>query len=163
MNRNVQARNLSRPGAPADVQAIEPAIGKVVAVAEEQVAYANLLDLGMKVGLLGLLVTFGIYMSGVLAPHIPLHDLPKYWSMPVKKYLAATGIAPGWGWLSMLSKGDFLNFVGIAFLSAVTIVCYLAVFPVFFRKKDSIYAWLTIMEVVVLVLAASGILGGGGH
>jgi hypothetical protein len=163
MSDNLQARGLSTHGASGEVRAGELAEKPLPAIAEEQVAYAKLLDLGMKVGLLLLTVSFGLYVFGVLTPHIPVNDLPKYWSMPVKKYLAATGISAGWGWLSMLRKGDFLNFAGIAFLSAITIFCYLAVIPVFFRKKDSVYAWLSILEVLVLVLAASGVLKAGGH
>ncbi len=130
---------------------------------EEQLAYANILDYGMKAGLLIIVVTFIIYMTGFLTPHVPVNDLPKYWSMPVKKYLAATHIHPGWSWLGMIGKGDFLNFIGISFLAGITIPCYIRIIPVFFRKKDSVYGMLAIIEVLVLALAASGILKSGGH
>ena len=132
-------------------------------LAEEQVAYARWLDAGMRMGLLLLLVTATAYLLGLLAPHVPLADLPRYWALPVKKYLAATGIEPGWSWVFMLHRGDFLNFVGIAFLSGVTIACYLAISPIFFRRGDRVYAWLTVAEVLVLALAASGVLSVGGH
>lgn len=132
-------------------------------IAEEQLAYAQVLDLGMKLGLLLLLVTFVLYVSGLVTPHIPVEELPRYWSLSVKEYLAVTGIQTGWGWLHMLGKGDFLNFLGITFLAAVAIVCYLAVSPIFFRKRDRIYGWLAVIEVLVLVLAASGVLKSGGH
>ncbi|MGC2061677.1 MAG: hypothetical protein WA610_01775 [Thermodesulfovibrionales bacterium] len=130
---------------------------------EEQLAYARLLDIGMKLGMLSLIVTFAIYVFGIFTPHIPVNDLPKYWGMPVKDYLVATGIHPGWAWLHMLGKGDFVNFLGIAFLSGVTILCYLRIIPILFRKKDTVYGVLAVIEVVVLTLAASGILRGGGH
>lgn len=130
---------------------------------EEQIAYAKLLDKGMKLGLLMLVISFTIYVSGIFTPHVPVNDLPTYWSMPVKDYLKATNIHAGWAWLGMIGKGDFLNFIGIAFLSAVTIFCYIRIIPILFRKKDTVYAFLAIIEVLVLVLAASGILKGGGH
>jgi len=133
------------------------------AVAEEQLAYAELLDWGMKVGLLGLTASFAVYVSGVLPPRVPLADLPRYWSLPVKEYLAATGTHAGWSWLHLLGHGDFLNFIGIAFLSGVTIACYLAITPILFRKKDLIFGWIAIAEVVVLLLAASGLLNVGAH
>lgn len=138
-------------------------MGKEVKATEEQIAYAKLLDMGMKVGLLTLIVTFLIYLTGILSPHVPVNDLPKYWSMPVKEYLLATNIHAGWSWLSMVGKGDFLNFIGIAFLAGVTIFCYIRVIPIFFRKKDGIYGIIAVIEVLVLVLAASGILRAGGH
>ena len=130
---------------------------------EEQLSYAKILDSGMKVGLLGLIITFVIYLSGILTPHVPVEELPNYWKMPVHKYLAAAVIHPGWAWLRMLGKGDFLNFIGIAFLAGVTIICYIRIIPILFRKKDTIYGVLAILEVLVLVLAASGILKAGGH
>jgi len=137
-------------------------MGKLRAT-EEQLAYAKLLDFGMKLGLLALIITFVVYLSGLFAPYIPVNDLPRYWGMSVHDYLKATGIHTGWSWLGMLGKGDFLNFVGIAFLAGVTILCYLRILPILFRKKDTVYGILAILEVLVLVLAASGILKAGGH
>ncbi|MDH4232375.1 MAG: hypothetical protein OEW04_10160 [Nitrospirota bacterium] len=130
---------------------------------EEQLAYAKLLDLGMKVGLLMLVITFIIYLFGIFSPYIPVDELPKYWTMSVKDYLKATDIHPGWTWLGMVGKGDFLNFIPIAFLAGVTILCYIRIIPILFRKKDTVYAFLAIIEVLVLVLAASGVLKAGGH
>jgi hypothetical protein len=132
-------------------------------LAEEQLVYARWLDGGMKAGLLLLTASFVLYVLGVLSPHVAVDDLPRYWSMPVKEYLAATGIHAGWSWVFMLGKGDFLNFVGIAFLSGVTLACYAAVAPIFLRKKDRVYASLAVVELLVLALAASGVLKSGGH
>ena len=136
--------------------------GKLQAT-EEQITYAKILDIGMKIGLIAIIITFAIYALGVLSPHIPVQDVSKYWTLSVHDYLLATNIPNGWGWLSMLEKGDFLNFTGIAFLAGVTIICYLAIVPILFRKKDSIYGIIAILEVLVLVLAASGILKVAGH
>ena len=132
-------------------------------VTEEQIAYAKVLDLGMKLGLVALVISFGIYVLGIFDPYVPLQDLPKYWKLPVHEYLKQANIHQGWSWLHLLNKGDFLNFVGIAFLSGVSIICYLSIIPALFRKKDTIYALLAIAEVLVLVLAASGVLKAGGH
>jgi hypothetical protein len=83
--------------------------------------------------------------------------------MSVHKYLEATGIPTGWSWISMVGKGDFINFIGIAFLAGVTIICYLRIIPILFSQKDIAYGIIAIIEVLVLVLAASGILKSGGH
>ena len=129
----------------------------------EQIKYAGLLNWGMKIGMAMLLVTFAIYMLGIAKPHVPVEDLPKYWSMSVSEYTEAVGVKTGWGWLDNVASGDFMNFIGIAFLSAVTIFCYLAIVPDLFRKGDKVYAILALVEVAVLTLAASGILKSGGH
>ena len=130
---------------------------------EEQILYANILNKGMLVGLVGLVVTFIIYGAGILKPVIPIDQVQNYWVMPVSDYLAQTGIHAGWAWLGNLGKGDMLNFLPIAFLSLLTIVCYLAIIPGLLRKKDTVYAALAVIEVIVLAVAASGILGTGGH
>lgn len=130
---------------------------------EEQVLYANLLNKGMLIGLLCLIITFIIYAAGILPPKIPLPEVQNYWVMSVSDYLEKSGIHAGWAWLGNLGYGDMLNFLPIAFLSGITILCYVAIIPGLLRKKDSAYVLLSIIEVIVLVVAASGILGTGGH
>jgi hypothetical protein len=138
--------------------------GKNTTASEEQLIYAKVLEKGMAAGLLGLFVTCGIYMSGMLDSTVPVQDIQKYWSMPVDDYMHATGIKRGWDWAGHLGRGDFLNFIPIAILAGITILSYIAIVPVLLRKNDKIYAVIAILEVIVLVVAASGILGsGGGH
>ncbi|HDZ62506.1 MAG TPA: hypothetical protein ENH40_05115 [Nitrospirae bacterium] len=130
---------------------------------EEQVLYANILNKGMMIGLLLLIITFIIYAAGILSPKIPLEQVQHYWVMPVNDYLHESGIHAGWAWLGNLRYGDMLNFIPIAFLSILTVICYLAILPGLIRKKDTPYVVLAIIEVIVLCTAASGILGSGGH
>ena len=42
----------------------------------EQVRYAGVLEKGMYVGLACLLVTFALYVFGIMDPYIPLEELP---------------------------------------------------------------------------------------
>jgi len=136
---------------------------KKYSATEEQITYAGILDKGMKFGLLLITATFFVYVFGILSPHIPLTSISNYWGLSVHEYLEEAGIHTGWSWLSMLHKGDFLNFAGIAFLSGVTMVCFIGIIPIFFRKGDKVYAAIAVLEVLVLALAASGILKAGGH
>jgi hypothetical protein len=138
-------------------------MGKEVHATEEQLRYAKILGIGMKLGMLMLVVSFTLYLTGILQPQIPVDELPKLWGLSVHQYLELKGLHGGWSWLYMLNKGDFLNFTGIAFLGAVTIFCFIAIIPMLFRKKDTAYGFIALVEVIVLVLAASGILKTGGH
>lgn len=135
---------------------------------EEQRAYAWLLDWGMKIGLALLVIFFGLYLAGVLQPYVPVEDLVNGdWKLPIHGhdgkpgYLEKEHIQPGWWWVSQVGKGDFLNFIGIVFLAGVTIACYLRVLPILVAKKDRIYAVIALLEVLVLTLAASGVLKSG--
>ena len=130
---------------------------------EEQILYANILNKGMLIGLVGLVITFIIYGAGILEPQIPLEEVQNYWVMPVGQYLQETGIHAGWAWLGNLGQGDMLNYLPIAFLSLITIICYAAIIPGLLRKKDNVYVVLAVTEIIVLSVAASGILGSGGH
>lgn len=124
----------------------------------EQVLYANLLSKGMMIGLVLLFITFAIYAFGIMDPYIPLDRISDYWSLNVTNYLERGNIPDGWGWVAMLNYGDFLNFIGIAVLSGITIICYLAIVPTLLRDNDKVYAVLALLEAAVLTLAASGVL-----
>jgi hypothetical protein len=130
---------------------------------EEQMAYAAILNTGMWFGLALLIITFFVYISGVIPTFIPIDDLPKYWTMRAHDYTHELHAPTGWGWTAFLGKGDYLNFVGIAILSGLTILCYLVILPIFVRKKNTPYVVIAIIEVMVLALAASGIMKVGGH
>lgn len=125
---------------------------------EVQLAYANLLNIGMITGFIGLVVSFILYIFGIVPSYLPREDVPKYWAMSVQEYLEATNIPAGWGWLEFIHKGDFLNLAGIAFLSTITIVCYMRILPILLRQRDLIYSLIVILEVLVLTFATSGIL-----
>ena len=130
---------------------------------EEQLIYAKVLGVCMKIGLLSIVITFAIYMLGLLPAKVPVEDVSKYWAMSVHKCLEETGCKPGWFWISNLGYGDYINFAPIAMLAGATVVCFISIIPTLFRKKDTVYGVIAIMEVLVLMLAASGVIKSGGH
>jgi hypothetical protein len=130
---------------------------------EEQMAYAKVLNFGMWLGLAVLVITFFVYLSGILPTFVKIDDLPNYWTMRVHDFNVKLNAPTGWGWTAHVGKGDYLNFVGIAMLSGLTILCYLVILPILIRKKDTAYVVIAIAEVLVLSLAASGLLKVGGH
>ncbi len=127
----------------------------------EQLAYADLLDIGVRIGRYLLAGTFVLYVFGLIPPKIPLSELPTYWSMAADQYSNQAGVGTGWGWFALIGYGDYLNFLGIAFLSSLTIACYLRVLPFTLQRKDFMLGTILLLEVSVLSFAASGLLGGG--
>jgi len=140
-----------------------------ITATEEQIRYANILEKGMYVGLLLLFITFALYAFGIMTPVIPVTEIANYWNQSAHEYLVAINneflhwdhLPLGWAWFSLLGKGDFLNFLPIAILSGVTIMCYGAIVPGLFRRGDKAYGFMAIAEVVILSLAASGLLAVG--
>ena len=124
---------------------------------EEQMAYAGVLNIGMWPGLALLIVTFFVYISGLLPSFVPIDDLPKYWTMRVHDFNAALHAPTGWGWTAFIGNGDYLNFVPIAILAGLTLLCYLVILPILMRKKDTPYVVLAVCECLVLDVAARGL------
>ncbi len=140
-----------------------------VTASDEQLRYADILEKGMYLGLLLMFVTFALYVSGIMPPSVPRVMISGYWNLPVGDYLATISQnhlgwehgPTGWSWMKLLHKGDFLNFLPVAILSGVTIFCYAAIVPGLFRRGDKAYGVMAIAEVVILSLAASGLLAVG--
>jgi hypothetical protein len=136
---------------------------------DEQLLYANILEKGMLIGLVLMFITFALYVFRIMPAAVPLSEISGYWSQPVHEYLVEINnkflhwdhLPTGWSWLKLVGNGDFINFVPIAMLSGVTIFCYLAIVPGLFRRGDKAYAIMALAEVVILSLAASGLLAVG--
>jgi hypothetical protein len=129
----------------------------------EQILYAAILEKGMYFGLLLIIITYLIYVFGIIKPYVPLADIPKLWVMNVHDYLHTTHVRDGWAWLGMIRYSDFLNFIPIAMLAGVTIMCFLSIVPILWKQDDKLYAVFALLEAIILGFAASGILGSGGH
>jgi hypothetical protein len=169
----------------------------------EQIQYAKILEKGMLTGLLLMVITFALYVFGVVKPLIPLQDISTLWatksgvylttvenkyipeghSLKVKVHAQQNAAAPqaqgheakagdhhaqqhvlsGWAWFTLLGYADFLNFLPVAILAGITILCYGVIIPGLFARGDLAMGIMAIVEIAILVLAASGILRVGGH
>tara|TARA_Y100001970_G_C14115923_1_gene793564 strand:- start:157 stop:594 length:438 start_codon:yes stop_codon:yes gene_type:complete len=136
---------------------------------EETVLYANVLEKGMYFGLILMFFTFFLYIFGLLEPVIPLNRIDSYWNQPVRDYLVQVNreflgweeLPISWSWVKLIFYGDFLNFLPVALLSGVTIICYLIIVPGMFQRKDYWMAIIALSETLILSLAASGLLTTG--
>ena len=128
---------------------------------QEERLYADWLDVGTKIGFVALLATFVIHVFGLVPPGIALEHLPRYWHLPVDEFLRMTGAPRGWAWIVRLGEGDLLNFIGVAILGLVTVVCYARMLPLFARAGNRLFATICVAAIVVLLAAAWGIFGGG--
>ena len=127
-----------------------------------QIRYANLLSIISNIGLITLIISFCSYVFGfsISEPHIPVDKLITTWGMSSAEFNALHNVPLGWDWVGMLAKGDFSNFVGIAILAGVTIVCYIQLCFDLLRANDKIMATIAFIEIIVLIIAASGLVGG---
>jgi len=131
---------------------------------DADLAYARCVAIGTALSLGLIALELAAYLSGALSPYLPLRDLPAYWRLPLKEYLAAAHVTAGWGWLSLIGKGDYLNFVGIALLASVSAAGCVAILRAYWARGDRLHAVLALAQLAVLLAAASGLLNsiGGG-
>ncbi len=127
-------------------------------ISTEQQRYATWLSWGSRSGLAVLIVTFLGYVLSGLPARIPLDEMPTVWSLSTHDYLQKTGAPTGWHWLNLLGQGDFASLLGIAWLSGCSLLCLLAVMPIYAKRKDWVFVGLCVVALFVQLLAASGIL-----
>ena len=127
----------------------------------EELRYAKVLHIGTMVGLVLLVLSFLIYISGILPVLVPLDQLSQYWGLSAREFVTATHTPTGWAWLRLVGHGDVLNVAAIAFLAGVSGLCSLAVLPLFVRRGDWAQVVIAALQIAVLVLAASNLLFAG--
>jgi len=125
---------------------------------EAALLYARILAWGTRVGLAMLVLSFLAYAFGLVAPHVPIEEVPKLWSSPAPAYLQATGLQPGWDWARFVHRADMLSLAAIAFLASCSIACLAAAARIFFGIGERPVAVICLAEIAVLALAASGLL-----
>lgn len=130
-------------------------------VPEEQIVYAEILYYGGFAGIILMAITLAIYVSQLLPTYVPLSEMPELWKHNTHRYVEETGMPTGWGWVKYLTYSDIMNFVPLALLAFITVVCYIAIIPPLLKKRDFLYLTIAVVEIIVLLLAASGILQAG--
>jgi hypothetical protein len=124
--------------------------------------YARWLDGATTAGFAISLVAFLVYVTGLLPAFVPPADLPRYWALPVDRFIAATGAPQDWAWLGLMRYSDVLNLAAVALLALVTPACYARLVPKLLRQRDWLQLALACAQVAVLLIAASGLLAGAG-
>jgi hypothetical protein len=124
--------------------------------------YARWLDRATKVGFAISLGAFLLYVGRLVPAFVPPAELPRYWALPVDRFIAATGAPQQWAWLHLLGYSDVLNLAAVALLALVTPLCYARLLPLLAAQREWLQLVLAGAQVLVLVIAASGLLAGAG-
>lgn len=122
---------------------------------DPQHVYARWLERGSRLVFAFAVISLALYLSGVLAPLVPLHALPALWTLPADELLRRTGAPGGWDWVRYLGYGDYLNVLAIGLFSILSLVCVARVIPTFLKSGERVQALLALVQVIVLLAAAA--------
>lgn len=118
--------------------------------------YADGMEWGVRAGIIGLSVGYTLYLLGMLAPHVPIEKLMSNWHRPAAELIEICQINTGWAWVRDIRESDYLNLLLIAYLASVTIVCCVRLVPFLLRERKLPLLLITLAQLAVLLLAASG-------
>jgi hypothetical protein len=126
-----------------------------------ELIYARFLGACTHAGLAALAAAFFAYITGLAEPLIAFERLPQLWGLALERYVAASGAPTGWQWLRFAAHGDYLNLAAIAMVALVTAACYLRLLPALIRRGERALAVVAVLQIAVLLAAASGLFTGG--
>jgi hypothetical protein len=121
----------------------------------EQMRFARVIEVGTWLSVVALVVAFGLYLGGIATPYVPIDRLPEYWGLHAQEFVQQARVPRGWGWVRLMRYGDFMNFVGVAMLAGLPVVGYLAILPLYLRRRDVAYTGLTLAAIALLIVAAT--------
>jgi hypothetical protein len=133
-------------------------IGKV------QLVYARVLERASHIGMAFLAVGYLVYVLQLLPLSVPIDAVAGNWHLKASAMQQKLHTPSGWSFLSStaaLVNGDVVSYLSIYFLALVTIICLAFAIITFYREKNYLYTAIAVLQVVVLIIASSGIVSGG--
>jgi uncharacterized membrane protein len=121
------------------------------------IVFARTLKIGVWLSLVLVVITFLLYVFDIVPAHVPVDQLPKYWSLSASEYQRQTGTQPGMGQIKLNGDSDLLCLMAIALLSTISLVSLAAVLTRYVARRDLIYAIIAALNIAILVLAACGV------
>ena len=122
--------------------------------------YANTLHWIAIIGFIFLVLSFIIYVLGILPPLVEPSTIPDMWHLPADEYVELNRLSTGWDWVDTIAHGDIIAMSSLFFLATGTIICFAVILVMFIKRRIWPYAIFTAAEIIVLLLAAGGIVTG---
>jgi hypothetical protein len=135
-----------------------------VKIDDVQIAYAKTLDIVTHVGIVVIAVGYLVYILGVLPDSVSIDAIAANWHLRASEMQHQLPVPSGWSFTTSIDsmlKGDVISYMTIIYISLSMIACLLVAAYVFMREKNFAYTLISILQVAILCIAASGILMAG--
>ena len=126
-----------------------------------QLTYATVLSWTSTLGIIFIVAGYFVYVFQLLPSTVSPAEVAMHWGLRAAELHKIVPVPSGWDWIYQLGRGDVLSYASVVYLSSVTMLCLAVIIPLFLKEKDMIYAVMTLLQVLVLVFAAAGIVSGG--
>jgi hypothetical protein len=128
-----------------------------------QLAYAKTLDYVSHAVMLAMAAGYIVYMLQLLPLEVPVETIAGNWHLSASAMQAKLHPSCGWSCFSSLTAllhGDAVSYASVIFLALATLICLASAAAVFFSEKKHLFLAITMLQVLVLLVAASGIMTG---
>ncbi len=126
-----------------------------------QLTYATVLSWTSTLGIIFVVAGYLVYVLQLLPSTVSPSEVAMHWHLRAAELHKIVPVPSGWDWIYQLGRGDVLSYASVVYLSSVTMLCLAVIIPLFLKEKDMIYSVMTLLQVLVLVFAAAGIVSGG--
>ena len=126
-----------------------------------QLTYATVLSWTSTLGIIFVVAGYLVYVFQLLPSTVSPSEVAMHWHLRAAELHKIVPVPSGWDWIYQLGRGDVLSYASVVYLSSVTMLCLAVIIPLFLKENDVIYAVMTLLQVLVLVFAAAGIVSGG--
>ena len=126
-----------------------------------QLVYARVLEMVSHVGMAFLALGYVVYVLQLLPLSVPIDAIAGNWHLKASEMQQKLHTPAGWSILSSsgaLFKGDVVSYLSIYYLAMATVVCLAFASVIFYREKNYLYTTIAVLQVLVLLVAASGLI-----
>ncbi|KAA6231698.1 hypothetical protein EKD00_03115 [Chlorobium phaeovibrioides] len=130
-------------------------------VHKEQLAYAGVLDKLSHFAILFLTGSYAAYIFQLLPRKVSIADIAANWHLRASLMQEKLDAPLGWSFMSGMEsfwRGDALSYFAIILICMIPVVCLLVTAPAFFREKRPVFGVIAILQVLILLVAATGVL-----
>ncbi len=135
---------------------------KSSAVDKVQLVYAQVLEIVSYAGFAFLAIGYVVYVLQLLPLSVPIDAIAANWHLKASDMQQKLHTPLGWsfsgGTPAALLQGDIISYLSIFFLAMATIACLAFAAVTFYREKNYLYVTIAVLQVVVLLVAASGLI-----
>lgn len=128
-----------------------------------QLTYANTLEFVSHTVIILLAVGYVLYMTGLLPLEVPVSAIASHWHLSAAQMRETLHQPTGWSVFANpagLLHGDVISYISVIFLALATLICLASAVMVYIGEKMPVYLTISIAQVLVLLVAASGIMTG---